>query len=641
MQRKVGVLLRRVVIIAALVALVPLSTPGVSAFEVFGIKLFEDQSEIDAEAVIGDPQPYAATLSTSATGDLEQAILAASTLISEQSLPASGAAGLLARARGDYKRILGALYDRGFYGGAISILVDGREASQLPPDATLNKPASVQLRVDPGPVFRFAAIGIVNRAPATNDPADQVDLPEQVGFGRGGIARSSIIVRAEQVAVEAWRQQGYAEASVVDRNVIADHATNSVDVTITVEPGRLAHVGNVTVSGTERMDPEFVATQTGLEAGAEYDPDDIERAESRLARLDVFRAMRIEAASGGIGSNGLLPFNVLVEEQAQRRFGVGATYSTVDGFGVEGFHLWRNLFGRAERLRLDAKLAGINVPVNSAEFDYAFGATFTKPGFLNPDNDLVAAISAERTVLPAYTETSALAKVGLTQYLNDQLTLDGAAIYKRSQFEDDFGTRNFSLAGLTGGLIWDTRDDSADPTEGFFVNVTAEPFYEFYYGNPIFRTTAEVRGYLSIMADDQLVLAARAKVGALVGPSLDEIPPDLLFFAGGGGSVRGYAYKGIGVDQPDDTVTGGRYLVEGSLEARYKVMNDIGVVGFVDAGYVAADEFPSLEELRIGVGMGLRYYTSFGPLRLDLAVPLNKRATDPDYAIYVGIGQAF
>ena len=619
----------------------PLGSPGVFAFEFLGFKLFEDQSEIDAEAVIGDPQPYAATLSTAATGDLEQAIVSASTLIAEQSLPASGAAGLLARARGDYKRILGALYDRGHYGGTISILVDGREASQLPPDTVLAKPASVQLRVDPGPVFRFGAIGIVNRAPLTTDPADEVDLPEQVGFGRGEIARSSIITRAEQVAVQAWRQQGYAEASVVDRNVVADHATNTVDVTITVAPGRLAHVGNITVSGTDRMDPDFVATQTGLEPGAEYDPDDIERAERRLARLDVFRAMRIEAASGGIGDTGLLPFNVLVEEQAQRRFGVGATYSTVDGFGVEGFHLWRNLFGRAERLRLDAKLAGINVPVNSAEFDYAFGATFTKPGFLNPDNDLVAAIAAERTVLPAYTETSASARAGLTQYLNDQLMLDGAAIYKRSLFEDDFGTRNFSLAGLTGGVTWDTRDDSADPTEGFFVNVTAAPFYELYYGNPIFRTTAEVRGYLSLMADDQLVLAARAKIGALVGPSLDEIPPDLLFFAGGGGSVRGYAYKGIGVDQTDGTVTGGRYLVEGSLEARYKVMNDIGVVGFVDAGYVAADDFPSLEELRLGVGMGLRYYTSFGPLRLDLAVPLNKRATDPDYAIYVGIGQAF
>jgi translocation and assembly module TamA len=454
------------------------------------------------------------------------------------------------------------------------------------------------------------------------------------------VAKATVITKAEQLAVEAWRQQGYAEAEVIKRDVVADHSTNTVDVTITVVPGRKTVVGDIGVTGTERMDPAFVAQQTGLHPGDEYDPDDIKRAEKRLARLDVFRAMRVDAA-GSIGADGVLPFEVIVEEQAQRRFGVGATYSTVDGLGLEGFHLWRNLFGRAERLRLDAKVAGINWPVNTAEFDYAFGGTFTKPGFLNPDNDLVAAIAAERTVLPAYTETSATGRLGMTQYLFDQLTLDGSVYYERSLFEDDFGTRNFSLTGLNGGLIWDARDDTTDPTEGFYVNVTAEPFYEFYYSNPAFRTTAEVRGYLSLMENDQLVLAGRAKVGALFGPDIDEIPPDRLFFAGGGGSVRGYAYKSIGVDQPDNTVTGGRYLIEGSVEARYKVTNDIGVVAFLDGGYVAADNWPGLDQLRIGVGAGLRYYTGLGPLRLDVAFPLNKRPDDPDYALYVGIGQAF
>lgn len=623
-----------------MLALAPLMVPGASAFEFFGIKLFEDQSEIDADAVIGDPQTYTATLETAATGDVANAIRNASALLADQAAPASGAAGLLAKARSDYRRILGALYNQGYYGGAISILVGGKEAANLPVDTDLPDPVAVVLRVDAGPLFRFGEVNIVHRAPLADNDGDWVEAPEVAGFGAGLVARATVVARAEQLAVEAWRQQGYAEATVVDRQVVADHATDTVDVTITVAPGRHATVGQIGVSGTNRMDPTFVAQQTGLNPGDDYDPDDIERAEKRLARLDVFRAMRIEAA-GAIGNDGVLPFNVIVEEQAERRFGVGATYSTIDGLGLEGFHLWRNLFGRAERLRLDAKVAGINWPISTEEFDYAFGGTFTKPGFLNPDNDLVASISAERSVLPAYTETSASARVGLTQYLFDQLTLDGAAFYERSLFEDDFGTRNFSLAGLSGGLIWDARDNPSDATEGFYVNVTAEPFYEFYYGNPAFRTTAEVRGYLNLMGDKQLVLAGRAKIGALVGPALDEIPPDRLFFAGGGGSVRGYGFKSIGVDGPGDTVTGGRYLVEGSIEARYKVTNDIGVVAFVDGGYVAADSFPGLDQLRIGVGAGVRYYTGLGPLRLDVALPLNKRPGDPDYALYVGIGQAF
>ncbi len=632
--------MRRVFIGLAAFALVPFLATGASAFEIFGLKLFEDQSEIDADSVIGDPQNYSAELQTAANDEIETAIRGASLLLADQSRPASGASGLLAKARADYRRILATLYNQGHYGGSISILVGGQEAAMLPPDIDLPDPVAVLLRVDPGPLFRFGRVTVAPAAPPTDDPDDFVDAPETVGYGGGLVARATVIAQAERLAVEAWRQQGYAEATVANSEVVADHATRTVDVAITLSPGRQAAIGDIGVRGTERMDTEFVRRQTGLAYGEEYDPDDIARAERRLARLDVFRAMRVEAA-GAIAADGLLPFDVVVEEQAQRRFGVGATYSTIDGLGLEAFHLWRNLFGQAERLRLDARIAGINWPVNSAEFDYAFGGTFTKPGFLNPDNDLVAAIAAERTLLPAYLETSATARVGMTQYLTDEITLDGAVFYERSLFEDDFGERNFSLAGLTGGLIWDARDDPTDATEGFYVAVTAEPFYEFYYGNPAFRTTAEVRGYLSLAAGDEFVLAARAKIGALIGPDLAEIPPDRLFFAGGGGSVRGYAFKGIGVRQPDDTITGGRYLVEGSLEARYKVTNDIGIVGFVDAGYVAADTFPGLDQLRIGVGAGLRYYTGLGPLRLDVAVPLNKQPGDPDYALYVGIGQAF
>jgi translocation and assembly module TamA len=155
------------------------------------------------------------------------------------------------------------------------------------------------------------------------------------------------------------------------------------------------------------------------------------------------------------------------------------------------------------------------------------------------------------------------------------------------------------------------------------------------------RATAEARTYFGFDPEGDFVLAGRIKGGVIGGADIAELPPDRLFFAGGGGSVRGYGYRSIGVDGPGDTVTGGRYLLEGSVEARAKVTDTIGIVGFVDAGYVAGDELVPLEEVRLGAGLGVRYYTGLGPLRLDFAVPLNKRANDPDYALYVGIGQAF
>lgn len=612
----------------------------VHAFELFGIKFFDDQSDLDAEAVIVDPQPYFVTFTSSEGGGVESALRNASALLADQDEPASGAAGLIAKARGDYRRLLAALYGEGYYGGSVSIRIGGVEAANLAPDTNLPDLVDVTIVVSAGPLFRFANVNIVNQAPPTDDPGDQVDLPVMRGFGAGEVARSAVILRAEQLALEAWRELGYAKAEIVSRDVVADHATNSVDATITINPGRHAAFGPVSVTGTTRMNPDFVAQQTGLAVGQEYDPDDLRRAQKRLDRLEVFRSARLEAAQS-IGADGLLPYELIVEELPGRRFGAGATFSTLDGLGIEGYHLWRNLFGQAERLRLDARIASIAFPVDTAEFDYFAGGTFTKPGFYHPDVDLVAAISAERTIYPTYTETSAAGRLGLTWFFSDELTFSGGASVKRARFDDDFGTRDFATAGVYAGVVFDGRDSSVDPTEGWYAAGNVEPYYDFVYGNTGLRVEAEARTYFGFGENDPFVLAGRVKGGALLGPDLSEIPPDKLFFAGGGGSVRGYAFKSIGVDDGSGNVTGGRYLLEASLEARAKVTENIGVVGFVDGGYVAADVFPGLEDLRLGAGLGLRYYTGLGPLRLDVAVPLNKRPGDSDYAIYAGIGQAF
>lgn len=616
-------------------------TPSaVSAFELFGIRFFEEQSDRDAEAVIVDPQNYVVTFTASEGGAVETALRNASALIADQNEPASGAAGLIAKARGDYRRLIAALYGEGHYGGAVSIRIGGVEASKLAVDAKLPDPVDVTIAVNAGPLFHFGSVNIANQAPPTSDPGDQVDMPVLRGFGAGQVARSAVVLRAEELALEAWRQQGHAKAEIVSRDVVADHAANTVDVTITVNPGPRAAFGPVRVSGTTHMNPEFVAQQTGLAVGQEYDPDDVRRAQKRLDRLEVFRSARLQA-DDAIGSDGLLPYELIVDELPGRRFGVGANYSSVDGLGLEGYHLWRNLFGQAERLRLDARVASIGFPVDTAQFDYFVGGTFTKPGFFHPDVDLIAAISAERSVYPKYTETSLGGRVGASWFYSDELTFEGGAGFEVARFDDAFGTRDFQTASLYAGVIYDGRDSTVNPTEGFYASGNVEPFFDLLSGGAGARIVAEGRTYFGFGENDPFVLAGRLKAGAVVGPALNQIPPDKLFFAGGGGSVRGYGFKSIGVDDGSGTITGGRYLLEASVEARAKVTDDIGVVGFLDGGYVAADVFPGLDDLRLGTGIGVRYFTGLGPLRLDLAVPLNKRAGDPDWAIYAGIGQAF
>jgi translocation and assembly module TamA len=611
------------------------------AFEIFGIKLFGSKTEEAEDDAIGEPQHYEVEFAVT-DDDLEKRLKGASTLWGDRDEPASGAAGLIAKARGDYRRLLAALYAEGHYGGTISIRIDGREASDLAPDATLAEPARVAVTVDPGALFHFREAAIVNRAPPTDDRHDQVDDPADEGYAPGEVARSGAVLRAERLAVEAWRQQGYAKAEIADRRVEAAHESDVIDARITVSPGRKAYYGPVTVEGAEAVDAEWIAWMTGLRPGQEYDPDDLKRASTRIARLDVYRAARFQEAEF-IGDDGLLPITYIVQERKPRRFGVGATWSSIDGVGLEAFWLHRNLFGRAERLKVEGKVAGLGETFKPDEFTYRVGATFTKPGVYTPDTSFQASLFGDREVLDAYTRTAVSASVGLTHEFTEELSGRLFANVARARFDDDeYGRRDFMTAGLAGALTYDSRDNAADATRGVFLESTVEPFYEFEYGNAAVRATAEARAYYGFGEDSRFVLAGRVKLGMLAGASVAELPPDLLFFAGGGGSVRGYAYRNIGVETPSGNIVGGRSLTEASIEARMRVTDSIGLVAFVDAGYVGADPVPTFDDrLRIGAGGGLRYLTGLGPIRLDVAVPLDRRPGDPSVAFYVGLGQAF
>jgi translocation and assembly module TamA len=408
-----------------------------------------------------------------------------------------------------------------------------------------------------------------------------------------------------------------------------------------MKPGRKAYYGPVTVKGTDRMDPAFVAWMAGLPRGQEYDPDDIDRANKRLMRLGVFRSSRFEEADV-IDPDGLMPMSLIVQERPLHRFGVGADYSTVDGAGFQTYWLHRNLFGHAESLKLEAKVAGFGNTIDPADLTYRAGVTFTRPGVFTPDTDFVASVIGDREVLDIYTRTSVTGLIGFNRIFSDELSGKLFLTGGPSRFDDDFGTRDFLDVGVLGGLTYDARDNKTDPTSGYYLDGIVHPFYEFNYGNPAVRMVAEGRAYYGFGEDKRIVLAGRLKLGSIVGPSIAETAPDKLFLAGGGGSVRGYAYRNIGVNGPGGIVTGGRSLIEASAELRARITDSIGAVGFVDAGYVGADSIPDFsQQFRVGVGAGLRYYTGLGPLRADVAFPLNRRKGDPSLAFYIGLGQAF
>lgn len=614
------------------------------AFELFG-RCFFGACKTDEAAGAGliDPKTYTVDFKLE-EGDartLEDAIKSASELWRGRDDPIAGSAGLAARAKGDYQRLLAALYDQGYYGGSISILVNGGQAAEIGPGAEFPGTSQVVVRITPGALYRFGKTSIVNRAPPATNRRDIVALPENEGFVPGAPAKASVIRKSGALAREAWRQQGYPKAGVRERRATAIHPEDRLEAQLTIAPGPHAVFGPIGVQGTERMDPAFVAWMTGFEAGREYDPDDVKKAIERLDRLDVFSLRKIEEADA-VGPNGALPLSLLVKEKKLRRIGAGGSVSSLDGAGVTIYWLHRNLFGRAERLKLDAKISGLGATIDYKEFDYLIGATFGKPGMLTPDTDLVADLIAKREFNDAFTETSTGTSATLNHTLSDRLTLKGGPFANLGRFDDAFDERTFLTTGILAGVTYDSRDDGLEPKRGFYTRFEGKPFFEWKFGNGGIRAEAEARAYFAFDDDGRAIVAGRVKIGSLLGSPIDETPANLRFLAGGGGSVRGYGFRRIGVTAPNGQLTGGRSLFEASLELRGKLTKSVGIVAFADAGTVGADSLVDFsDEPKIGVGAGLRYYTSLGALRLDAAVPLNADRGEGGFTIYAGIGQAF
>ena len=311
---------RALALAAALLIAASTAFPAL-AFTLFGRKFFESNDET---VVVPDPQPYTLELTIAGEDkDLTKAIRTASSLVRDEKKPPPGTAGLIARARGDYGRILAALYANGYYGGTITISIGGESAETLRPDIDLPDPVTVTATVDPGPLFHFGEIQVVGlpNDPLTDEDAAALELDDWE-FTEGAVARSSVILATERRLVDVWRERGHPKAAIVTREVVADHRSESIDVTLAVEPGPVAQFAEPLVEGTERVDPAYARFMTGIRPGEAYDPDTVERARKRMQDLGVFASVSV-VEGDTVGPDGLLLITFVLAERKRHLIGGG------------------------------------------------------------------------------------------------------------------------------------------------------------------------------------------------------------------------------------------------------------------------------------------------------------------------------
>jgi translocation and assembly module TamA len=583
-----------------------------------------------------DPQPYSVVLKPTGDSALDAALQGSSTLISlQKSAPVAGFA-LTERARQDAGRFETALHSFGYYKAAVTTTIGGHRLDDptLPgiiDDAPATPPLEVAVSFDLGPQFKLGSVTISTKVPP--------DIPAHSGIESGQPALSAQILAGQGRLLDALRADGYPLAKVPTPIAILHPDQNVLDVDFQPDAGPKADIGPITLSGLKDMNESFVRRRLLIHQGDLFSPQAIEAARQDLSSIGVFSVVRVEPASA-LDPEGQLPIKFDLTERPLHAVDVGAAYSTDLGINFNtGWHD-RNLFGNAEQLNLTAAYQAGGDAVTKP--GYSAGVQFLKPDFLRRDQTLEMDLNAIKQTLQAYDQTALLEKIALNRKLAAHWTGSLGLSGEQESILQEGVSQHYNLVGIPASLKYDSTTNLLDPTEGIRATLSVTPIQSI--GTPsatFFISQISGSTYLDIFNDGRSVLALRGLVGEVSGSGVFGLPPDQRFYAGGSATVRGYRYQTLGPQFPDRLPTGGNAISTGTVEVRQRILGSYGVVGFVDVGQVSTNGAPFTSDWHAGAGVGARYYTPIGPIRLDVAVPLNKIPGGDTLELYIGIGQAF
>ncbi|HSH99206.1 MAG TPA: BamA/TamA family outer membrane protein, partial [Reyranella sp.] len=480
---------------------------------------------------------------------------------------------LLQGAQARRARIASALRSRGYYDSRITATVSSQpveDAAAL--DAIDQRPEADKIHfvfdVATGPVYRISDLAI-------QGPADIVGYPgldrSKLTVGPGKPADAATILATEDEILGQVKDRGYALAGVARREVLIDHATREAHVTFVVEPGPQARMGKVRFSGTEKVDTTYLQRRVPYEEGEVYTPAKVNALRDRLTSLGTFNSVRIKPATA-LDPNGELDIDVDLTDRPPRTIGFGAGYETVLGLSVNGYWMHRNLFGEAESLKVAAEVNRIGSTGSLTDLGYALKLDFRKPDWWLKQQDATANAAAVNEIFDAYRRKAVTLTLGLDRILDPQWRVKVGVHGEVSEIQRYGIWGYYQLIGLPAQVIYNRADSDVDPTKGYRFTLNATPYADLNHSNAPFAILKLVgTGYVDVSGDGRSVLAGRAAFGTMPGGTAANIPFDKLFYAGGGGSVRGFAYQTAGPRDAFNNPLGGASLVESSIEFRQRI----------------------------------------------------------------------
>ena len=530
---------------------------------------------------------------------------------------------------------------------AISVLrSEGYYAYDVEPDVGEGDAPKAVVRITPGPRFVLGAahIGWVGAEP---DAKARAAAEAALSLKPGQPGRAADVVAAEGRAVAAIRKLGYADVQAQPREVVVDHADHTVSPDYRLAAGAIARLDSIRLESQGRTLPEWLQGLAPWTHGAPYDPDQVAELERRLLDTGVYDSVTVALAPADqLTADGLRPVVVSLSERQKRTLELGASYGTTEGVGLDAKWTRYNLLGRADTLSFLGRLSNIDSRVE---------ADLSLPHWRTPRQTLTTKAAVYRTQTPAYDQSGVMASADVTHRWGPNATFGltgtyftwGASIDASRTSEIRIGTLTplgrdiVTVAGLAD-MALDRSDDPLNPKRGWRITLRTEPTLLTGAGTlPYLKAQGQISAYLPLDPEGRTVLAGRVKLGSLINGSLADVPAPQRYYAGGGGSVRGFGYQQVGPHLADNTPEGGLSLVETSLEVRHELTGAWGIAAFVDAGTIGRTQAPGFADLSVGAGLGVRYNLGFGPLRVDIATPVTSRKGAAPFQIYVSIGQSF
>ncbi len=590
-----------------------------------------------------DPQSYGVDIQSTGLGELDQALRDSSLLVALSQKAPTAPFALIARAKGDTGRLETALRAYGYYQGHISIEISGRklndpELPNLLEAVPEGKPADVKIAATLGPLYRLRRITIEGNVPG----ASRLEL----STGQPAIAAN--ILFAGTKLQNALQEDGYPLAKVDPPIAWADDDAHVLDVIFKVDAGKRANIGAIHIEGLKDVNEDFVRKALTVRSGDRFNPAKIEAARQALTETNVFSGVEVRTGDH-LDPGGTIPITFDIQEREMHSVAFTAAYSTDLGISLSASWQHRNLFGNAEQLNLSAAGNGLGGSATNA-LGYDLTAQYIEPLFLERDQVLEFDMGAVKQDLDAYNQTAINAGAFVRRKFSRLWTGSIGLTATQERIGQQGVDHDYQLVGIPLTATYDSTglsDPLLDPAHGVRTAFSITPAHAF--GSPSSNyiiLQAAGSTYLDLsdfgLSDKgRSVLALRGLVASVQGATQFGLPPDQRLYAGGSGTVRGYDYQSIGPQFPDGKPIGGLSAEAATIEFRQRLFENFGAAAFIDAGQASDVSAPFTGTVRVGAGLGVRYYTPIGPLRVDVAVPLNRAPKGAAFGIYIGLGQAF